>query len=146
MHFPSSYTKITCNRVGSSEDTFYSPLHVVPIVDHVYLMLTANTFYIVILQCWRYQFSTSGIQYYKFRAVFGIPRYLIKQNYTRKTVVSTCDNIRNYVQLQPVYKTVAVQHVIIWDSRARSVCSATSLTTLSHVLLKAYVLQRKIMM
>ena len=31
----------------------------------------------------RYQFFTSGIRYYKFRTVFGILRYLIKQNSTR---------------------------------------------------------------
>ena len=33
--------KTTCNRVGSGEDIFIHP--VVPIVDHMYFMLTANT-------------------------------------------------------------------------------------------------------
>ena len=34
----------------------------------------------------RYHFFTSGIRYGKFRTVFGISRYLIKQNCSKKIV------------------------------------------------------------
>ena len=53
-----------------------------------------------LLQCWEVSVFSSGIRYYKFRMVFGIPWYLIKLELQHKNcIVGTFDNNKIYISL-----------------------------------------------